>query len=305
MPRAKAVLRRLLHPPGWALGIGSVVSFAALWFVFAAGLEKSAGAYPVFVLAAYALFLLCMALPAMLRRIRQWKVKFFRLRLMQRLAATAVGKRYLSDRLFRGTVSIYQGMTVNFLYMGFRAVTGMQYHSIWFLSIAVYYLVLCLMRAYLAFGYHKSAGQIRELAYYRQTAKLLFVLNIPMGGMIFLMVQTNSGFTYPGHVIYLSALHTFYMIILAARNLMKFRNLGSPILAAARVLNFVSAMMSVLGLQTAMIAQFSSGEGEFRMQMNAITGAVVFGAVIVIAIGMLVHSTGEKEEVEANEPGTK
>ena len=47
---------------------------------------------------------------------------------------------------------------------------------------------------------------------------LLFV-----GGMIVLMVRTNSGFTYPGYIIYLSALYTFYTMITVVVNVVKFR----------------------------------------------------------------------------------
>ena len=81
---------------------------------------------------------------------------------------------------------------------------------------------------------------------------LLFV-----GGMIVLMVRKNSGFTYPGYIIYLSALYTFYTMITVVVNVVKFRKLGSLILSAAQILNFISAMMSILGLQTAMTSRFS------------------------------------------------
>ena len=130
---------------------------------------------------------------------------------------------------------------------------------------------------------------------------MLFILNIPMGGMIILMVRTNSGFTYPGYLIYLSALYTFYIMTLSIANLVKFRKMGSPILSAAKVLNFVSAMMSVLGLQTAMIARFSSEGEEFRKMMNAITGGAVFFIVMVTVAVMVVQSSKIKKKVELNE----
>ena len=77
--------------------------------------------------------------------------------------------------------------------------------SVWFISMAVYYLVLGGLRAYLVICYrHRNANT--EYCGYRRTAWLLFLLNIPMGVMILLMMQTNSGFSYPGYVIYLSAL---------------------------------------------------------------------------------------------------
>ena len=116
-----------------------------------------------------------------------------------------------------------------------------------------------------------------------------------MGGMIVLVVLTDSGYSYPGYVIYLSALYTFYTIILAIVNLVKFRKLGSPILSAAKVLSFVAALMSLLGLQTAMISQFSTEGEDFRRRMNAITGGGVWIAVILAAVTMLLHSRKMKE----------
>lgn len=51
----------------------------------------------------------------------------------------------MNDQLFRSGVSIYQGMAVNFLYMLFRFMTAARYASVWFFSMAIYYMVLCIM----------------------------------------------------------------------------------------------------------------------------------------------------------------
>ena len=136
---------------------------------------------------------------------------------------------------------------------------------------------------------------------YRKTALLLFLLNIPIGGMIVLMVRTNSGFTYPGYIIYLSALYTFYTLILSIINLVKFHELGDLILSAAKVLNFISAMMSVLGLQTAMISRFFENGESYRKLMNTLTGSSVYLIVIVTAVYMLIHSRKYGRQVEKHE----
>lgn len=120
---------------------------------------------------------------------------------------------------------------------------------------------------------------------------LLFV-----GGMIVLMVRTNSGFTYPGYIIYLSALYTFYTMITVVVNVVKFRKSGNPILSAAQILNFISAMMSILGLQTAMISRFSENGDNYRKTMNAITGGFVYCIVIFVAVFMLICSRKNKKE---------
>ena len=168
-------------------------------------------------------------------------------------------------------------------------------------SLAVYHFVLGFLRLLLISGYRRR-GKTEERTYYRRTARLLFLLNIPMGGMILLMVLTNSGYTYPSYVIYLSALYTFYTVTMFAADLIRCRRLGSPLLSAARVLRFIAALMSVLGLQTAMITQFSAGDDTFRRTMNAVTGGSVWLFVILTALCMLYRSRKTKNEVSPVEP---
>ena len=61
-------------------------------------------------------------------------------------------------------------------------------------------------------------------------------------------------------------------------------------------------MMSILGLQTAMISRFSENGESYRKIMNAVTGSFVYGVVIVIAIYMLLHSRTLERKVNPAEP---
>ena len=302
MKKAKMMLHTLLHPAKWVLYSIPPAAFAALIFIFASEQTEGALAYPVYLMSAYSLAVLIAALPVLARRIRQHKTNLLnRSKLMQKIASSAFGDQYLHDPAFRGSVSIYQGMIVNFLYVLFRIATGIRYASVWFISMAVYYMVLGGLRAYLISSYRRreAGGLSFEYCCYRRTAWLLFLLNITMGGMIVLMVRTNSGFFYPGYIIYLSALYTFYTMAVSIVNLVTFRKLGSPILSAAKVLNFVSAMMSILGLQTAMISRFSVNGENYRGLMNAVTGGFVYGIVVMIAVYMLLHSRKIRKKGES------
>ena len=292
MEKALAVLNKLLHPPKWVLLTLPPIVFAALTYVLLKGKKNNTPAYMIYCMSAYCLTILVLPLPRLFRKAK--------VNILHRLTGTVFGGKYIGDLAFRSSVSIYQGMMVNFLYVVFRIFAGIRYASVWFITIAIYDLLLGLMRLSLILSY-RNRNVKSELRCYRQTAWLLFLLNIPMGGMIVLMVLTDSGYSYPGYVIYLSALYTFYTIILAVVNLVKFRKLGSPILSAAKVLNFVAALMSLLGLQTAMISQFSTEGEAFRRMMNAITGGGVWFAVILTAVYMLLHSRKMKE-VKSYEP---
>lgn len=292
MKKVFAIFNKLLRPPKWVLLLAPPVVFAALITIFHTGQNNSALAYPIYGLSAYCLSILILPLPTWIRNAKA--------SVMRRINRTAFGGRYVNDLAFRGSVSIYQGMTVNFLYVLFRIIVGIRYASVWFISMAVYYLVLAVIRLSLILNSrHKS--KIVELRCYRRTAWLLFLLNLPMGGMILLMVLTNSGYSYPGYVIYLSAMYTFYTMVISVINLVRFRRLGSPILSAAKVLNFIAALMSILGLQTAMIAQFSTEGDGFRKMMNAITGGAIWLSVILTAVYMLYRSSKQRDEAKSDE----
>lgn len=295
---ARKLLQKLLHPPGWVLIFVPLLSFAALAAVFIRQCPENILVYLIYSLSAYSLTIWLAALPGLTKRA---KSAMMGSKLMRKAAASPIMGRYFKDLAFRGSISIYQGIAVNLFYVAFRITAAIRYASVWFLSMAVYYLVLGGLRAYLIVCYRRRTPELERRCYHT-TAWFLFLLNIPMGGMIVLMVRTDSGFSYPGYVIYLSALYTFYTMITSAINLIRFRRLGSPILSAAKVLNFVAAMMSILGLQTAMISRFSENGEDYRKMMNAITGGFVYGIVILIAIYMLLHGRYLRKKVESVEP---
>lgn len=297
MKRIKRTVNRLLHPSTGVLICIPTVSFAALIVIFACRFQDSIPVYMIYGMSAYSLVVWVIALPQSVKRVKDALMSS---KPMQTVAASKFAQRYRGELAFRGCISLYQGAIFDLFYVIFRVVAGIRCNSVWFISTAVYYLVLGVLRTGLIVGYRRRTP-IREYRCYRTTAWLLFLLNIPMGGMIVLTVWTNTGFSYPGYIIYLSALYTFYTMITAGIQLVKFRRLGSPILSAAKVLNFVAGMMSILGLQTAMIARFSANGEHYRKMMNAVTGGFVYGIVILIAVYMLLHGRILKKKVETVE----
>lgn len=297
-------LQRLMHPPGWFLCTVPPGIFGLLLYLFATDRAEGILADLVFGLSAYSLTVWCLALP----RLRKWlETAAERSALVRRLAASPWGGAFLRSPAFRGKVGLYRGMCSSLLYGVFRGVTGIWYGSVWFLAMAVYYLALGLLRAYLGFCCRK-AGAAPSAAYAyaccRNAAWMLLLLDIPMGGMILLMVRTDSGFVYPGYVIYLSAIYTFWIFGLSVKNLLGRRRLGSSILSAAAALNFAAAALSVLGLQTAMISRFSTQGEHFRRLMNSITGGCVYVTVIAAAYMLFRSAKAMKKAKERcpNEP---
>lgn len=286
--KCKAFLcaKKLLFPRKWVFAVLPPLSFAALIYAFYMQKNNGAPAYVIYAFSAYSLTILCVAAPRVFKKVY---AAILQNRWIQKLLFHPVTRQYRTSLSFRGAVSLYCGVIMNVLYIAFRLTVGALYASVWSFSIAAYYFLLSGLRIFLILCYRHRNAKL-EYRCYRATALSLFALNIPMAGMVAFMVRTGSGFNYSGYIIYLSAVYTFYTVTLAVLNLIKYRRLGSPILSAAKVLNLVSAMMSILALQTAMLAQFSKNEIAYSKLMNGITGSCVCGLVVAVAIFMLWHS---------------
>ena len=112
------------------------------------------------------------------------------------------------------------------------------------------------------------------------------------------MVAQDKSTVYPGVFIYGSAAYTFYFFGLAIANVIRFHKGSSPLLSAAKNLSFVSALMSMFVLQTAMLTAFDEGGSPFGLIINSVSGAVVFAFVIYTAIRMIVHGAKKLKELE-------
>ena len=137
-----------------------------------------------------------------------------------------------------------------------------------------------------------GSDEISEWRRYRLCGIVLLLMNWALIGIVILVIHQNSGFEYPGTLIYVMALYAFYAIITAVANVIKFRKYGSPILSAAKVISLTAALVSMLSLETAMLAQFGqSDDAEFRKIMMAATGLGISIIVLVMAVYMIVHAT--------------
>lgn len=203
--------------------------------------------------------------------------------------------KLMKESAFRTEMALYSGFCINVMYVIFKTAMGIYYHSAWFISLGVYYLALAIMRFmlihYMRFK-KQTADKKDEVKRYRMCGYMLFMINISLVGITILAVKKNNGFIYAGYLIYVMAVYTFYSVITAVINLVKYRKYGSPVLSAAKVVNMTTALVSIFSLETAMLAQFGGENTEqFRVIMTALTGAGVSLIVVGMAVFMIIRSS--------------
>ena len=279
-----------------------LISVPSFIFVFVMlGMEDhSILAYLAYLLSAYALIITVTGINDVVKAIRNGIAG---LPLVKRLRNTSWGNRLLGDVVFRSEISLHGSLLINILYVGFNLFSGIRYSSLWFIALAFYYALLSVMRAVLVLYVHRRpVGEdiTSEFKRYRACGIILLLMNQALAGIVVCMVTENRGFSYPGLMIYVMAMYAFYITIVAAVNVVKFRRRGSPLLSAAKVISLTAALASMLSLETAMLAQFGGENVVFRRLMLGISGGAVCTIVLTMAIYMIARSTRQLKRLQDN-----
>lgn len=134
----KKIGKKLLFPPTWLMVILVLVSAVALVLVFVKGMEQSIPAYIFYVLAFYTLTVVtvfcAMVLP------KQYGI------IKQRIYDNPLGKRYMTDRVFRIHMSLSVSFVISMLYVGMNLWSWHMLGSYWFMVLSVYYVIMAVMR---------------------------------------------------------------------------------------------------------------------------------------------------------------
>lgn len=303
MKRVKAVLKRIFCLPPLITVLISLPSFSLVVYVLVADTGGPL-AYAGYGLSAYAMAITTTGIIRMIRAVRGGIEGN---PLVQKVRAHPVGGRYLSDAAFRAEVLLYPSLCINLFYAAVKLVSGILYGSAWLITLAAYYALLAVMRFLVLTAARKrhSITLIGEFRRCRLCGVLLAPMNLALSGMVLFLVRQEGSYHYPGVLIYVMAMYTFYAVITAAINIVKFRRRGSPTLSAAKAINLTAALVSMLALETAMLSQFG-GEDDalFRQVMLSVSGGAVCAFVLGMAVYMIVHATKQIETAKgANEDG--
>lgn len=199
--------------------------------------------------------------------------------------------RYTSDVRLRINLSLQMAFVFNVIYALFQLCLGFWHHSVWFYSMAVYYLLLAGMRLMLVkyTRIHKP-GQQKEIEWrkYRLCGAFLLLITFALAIFIIYFVWKIRVFRHHEITTIAMAAYTFASLAMAIRNAVRYKSYGSPAYSAAKAIVLVSAIVSVLTLENAMLTAFGQDNSElFRQIMLGATGAAVICAVQGIAIYMI------------------
>lgn len=274
----KQIINKILYPNKIAGFIFFNLGFGLLIYVFSWHLEDTILAYISYILSTYALIIFVL----WFYKICQFSNDFIK--------NTRLYKKYQQNYLDITKVTMYISTILNILYCLFNLIIGFYYQSFWFITFAIYYFLLILMKGLLLYNV-KDLGENRPKEYkkLKNCGLLLLLLNFILIGIVILILKTNQNISYAGYVIYIVALYNFYLIISAFINVFKYRKSLSPIITASKCINLTVAMISMLSLEVAMITEFGN-DIDFKMVMTGIMGLFICLINSVMALYMVIKA---------------
>ena len=284
--QAKTIALKILRPPVWISATFVIVSIPAMLYTFFFGHQNTVIGYVTYLVSAYALITFVVRIPSIY-------AKAFAL-----VKKNEFVGRYITSGSFRAVIGLYRSLAVNLMFAIFKLVMGILYSSFFFGAVAMYYIILCVVRFLLLRHVRKGVGTLEhEYRQYRVVGTMLIAISLALSGVVIQMVHQGQTYQYPGLLIYAVAAYAFYSIIMAIINLVKRNKLKSPALSASKILGFATALVAVLTLQTALLTTFGEG-GSFPQLMNALSGSAVCTSIFTMAVFMVVTSSRKVNELE-------
>lgn len=262
--------------------IPASIAFLACAVVFAG--SESVLAIISYVLAAYTLTVWCFRIPKIIQFVKTVKQE------------NPLAVRLLNDAHLRVSISLYGSLIWNTAYAVFHIWLGHTQKTFWFYSLAIYYILLAIMRFFLLrhTRHFRPGEKMRyELKKYRACGWIMLAMNLILSLMVFFMVYWNRTFYYHEIVTISLAAYTFTAFAVGIVNIVVYRKYQSPVYSASKAISFVAACVSMLTLESAMLTTFGDETMDLasRRLMLALSGGAISAVIIIIAIFMIVQSS--------------
>ena len=285
------LIRRLLFPHPVIMVVLLPIATALLVYAMVFWGTESVAAILTYVLAAYTLTVWCVKIPHFVRFFQRFKQQ------------NPYAKRWLTDPQLRIHVSLCSSLVWNIAYAAFQLGLGIIHRTVWFCSLAGYYVLLAGMRFFLVrhTGRQHQVGENRaaELRKYRACGIVFLVMNVALTVIVFFMVYWNRSFHHHEITTIAMAAYTFTSFTLAIISIIKYRRYHQPVYTASKTISLAAACVSMLTLTATMLTTFG-GEGmdmTMRRMLLGIVGGGVSICIITMAIYMIIQGTRQLRQI--------
>lgn len=289
----KRIGNALLFPPAAVLIVLTPIAAAALVYSMLRLEETSPVRIGSYVLAFYTLVIVCVRVPKVARSIGTFKRE----------------NKYIqfwsNDPRLRMNITVGGSVLWNGAYAALQLGLAIYYRSAWLYSLAAYYATLAAMRCSLVWHtlrYTPGEQMQQELVRYRTCGWVFLLMNLALSGVMFYRIYENRFVQHHEITTIAMATYTFAMLTVAIVNVVRYRKYNSPVLSSAKAISLAAACVSMLTLESSMLASFNKGtlsQKTIRIFL-ALSGGAVSAFIVGMAVYMIVQASRKLKSLEVS-----
>lgn len=218
--------------------------------------------------------------------------------IINKVESTEIGKQFIREQRSRIILFAVFGFSLNLLYAFYNGALGIINHSVWFITMCAYYIVLSTMRLSAILCEQKNRNiSSSDIEYFvmKLCGVLLVLLNFVLAGAIYISLSRNVATKHGEIVMITIAAYTFYKITMTIIKAVKQHKNPSPLLSVIRCIGYAEVAASVLTLQRSMLVSFGEMSETDIHTMNILTGSAVCLFVLILGITLIIRGMKRKE----------
>ena len=185
---------------------------------------------------------------------------------------------YLKDNYERRTfIFTFMSVLICVVYAIYNGILGIMEEAIWNGSICIYYILLIVVKFFLLINRNGKENSIFVIAV---SFSILLIITAAMITPAILLINNRRTYDFGLIPAIAMATYTTYSITLAIINLKKASNNDSIVVKQLRLINMISALMSLIVLQNTIII----ANGGYDQKMTLFTSCTSFGIILVVIV---------------------
>ena len=199
-------------------------------------------------------------------------------------------EKWRTDYDFKTFVNSFGSTLVTFAFAVFNGILGIMSGSAWYISIAIYYAMLCAIRSFLILS-GRSGSDGRRIQIIASASLLL--LDTSLGAPIAFLIRNqkplSANMTFVLSIT-IAAYTTFKITMAAVNQARKRKKSSNKLVRILRTINFIDALVSVLVLQNTLILVNSTDGGASMKSLTIITGTAIWLAIIALSASTFISA---------------